>query len=71
MIYEDNAACIAHIKAGYIKGDQIKHISPKFFSTHELLEWDIDVKQIRSFDNLLNYLPSHYQPLGIEKLLRE
>ena len=31
MIYEDNVACIAQIKVGYIKGDQIKHILPKFF----------------------------------------
>jgi len=38
MIYEDNAACIAQIKAGYIKGDRIKHILPKFFFTHDY--WD-------------------------------
>ncbi|KAL0355515.1 UNVERIFIED_CONTAM: Retrovirus-related Pol polyprotein from transposon TNT 1-94 [Sesamum radiatum] len=30
VIYEDNAACIAQIKDGYIKGDRTKHISPKF-----------------------------------------
>ncbi|XP_031116482.1 secreted RxLR effector protein 161-like [Ipomoea triloba] len=35
-IYEDNAACIAQLKEGYIKGDRIKHISPKFFFTHDL-----------------------------------
>ena len=52
MIYEDNAACIAQIKAGYIKGDRIKHILPKFFLTHELLGSDIDVMQVRSSDNL-------------------
>ena len=34
-IYEDNAACIEQIKEGYIKGDRTKHISPKFFFTHE------------------------------------
>jgi hypothetical protein len=28
---------VAHIKAGYIKGDQIKHILPWLFFTHELL----------------------------------
>ena len=43
MIYEDNATCIIQIKAGYIKGDRIKHILPKFFFTHELLGSDIDV----------------------------
>ena len=36
IIYEDNVACIAQIKGGYIKGDRSKHISPKFFYTHEL-----------------------------------
>ena len=36
VLYEDNAACIAQIKGGYIKGDRTKNISPKFFYTHEL-----------------------------------
>jgi hypothetical protein len=36
VIYKDNTACIAQIKEGYIKGDGTKHISPKFFSTHDL-----------------------------------
>ena len=36
LLYEDNAACIAQIKGGYIKGDRTKHILPKFFYTHEL-----------------------------------
>ena len=35
-LFEDNAACIAQIKGGYIKGDKTKHISPKFFYTHEI-----------------------------------
>lgn len=53
VIYEDNAACIAQIKEGYIKGDRTKHISPKFFSTHELqVEGKVDVKQIQSSQNL-------------------
>ncbi|XP_051139134.1 secreted RxLR effector protein 161-like [Andrographis paniculata] len=29
-IYEDNAACIAQLKGGYIKGDRTKHISQSF-----------------------------------------
>ena len=36
IMYEDNAACIAQLKDGYIKGDRTKHILPKFFFTHEL-----------------------------------
>ena len=35
-LHEDNVACIAQLKGGYIKGDRTKHISPKFFYTHEL-----------------------------------
>ena len=51
--YEDNAACITQIRGGYIKGDRTKHIAPKFFYTYELQKsGDIDVKQIRSCDNL-------------------
>ena len=52
-LHEDNAACIAQIKEGYIKGDRTKHIAPKFFSTHDLQkEGVIDVCQVRSIDNL-------------------
>ena len=53
ILFEDNAACIAQIKGGYIKGDRTKHISPKIFYTHELQKnSEIDVRQIRSSDNL-------------------
>ena len=53
IIFEDNAACIAQIKEGYIKGDNTKHIAPKFFHTHELQKnQETIVKQIRSNENL-------------------
>jgi hypothetical protein len=53
ILYEDNAACITQIKGGYIKGDRTKHISPKFFYTHELQKnGEIDVQKIRSSENL-------------------
>ena len=43
----------AQIAGGYIKGDRTKHISPKFFYTHELQKsGEIYVQQIRSSDNL-------------------
>ena len=35
-LHEDSAACIIQIKGGFVKGDKIKHISPKFFYTNEL-----------------------------------
>jgi hypothetical protein len=48
VIYEDNTACIAQIKEGYIKCDRTKHISPKFFSTHDLQKnGSINVCQIK------------------------
>ena len=51
-LYEDNAACIAQLKGGYIKGDRTKHISPKLFYTHELQNnGEINIRQIRSSDN--------------------
>jgi hypothetical protein len=61
ILYEDNAACITHITGGYIKGDRTKHISPKFFFTHELHKsGEIDVKQIRSSDNLADLFTKSY-----------
>ena len=53
VLHEDNVACIAQIKEGFIKGDRTKHISPKFFYTHKLqTKCEIDVQQIRSCNNL-------------------
>jgi len=53
ILYEDNGACITQIRGGYIKGDRTKLISPKFFYTRELQKSGyIDMKQIRSSDNL-------------------
>ena len=53
ILFEDSATCIAQITRGYIKGDMIKHISPKFFYTHEHHKrGNIDIQQIRSSKNL-------------------
>ncbi|XP_060216469.1 secreted RxLR effector protein 161-like [Lycium barbarum] len=55
ILYEDNTACIAQLKGGYIKGDRTKHISPKFFFTHDLQQnGEIDVQQACSSDNLVD-----------------
>ncbi|KAM2133813.1 hypothetical protein ACFX1R_003879 [Malus domestica] len=52
-IFEDNAACIEHLNNGYIKGDNTKHIEPKFFFSHQQQEHQkIEVTQIHSQDNL-------------------
>ena len=69
ILFEDNAACIAQIKGGYIKGDRTKHISPKIFYTHELQKnGEIDVQQIRSSDNL-TYLFTKALPTSTFKKL--
>ena len=53
VLYEDNAACIAQVKGGYIKDDLTKHISQKFFYTYELQNsGEINVQQIRFSYNL-------------------
>lgn len=35
IIYEDNTTYINKLKLGLIKGDDTKHITPKFFFSHE------------------------------------
>lgn len=54
ILYEDNDACIAQPKGGYIKGDKTKHISPtKKNFTHDLQKKGaIDVQQVCSSDNM-------------------
>ena len=69
-IFEDNTACIAQVRGGYIKGDRTKHISPKFFYTHELQQSrQIDVKQIRSTDNLADLFTKTLPTSTFEKLV--
>ena len=70
IIYEDNAACVAQVRGGYIKGDRTKHISPKFFYTHELQESrQIDVKQIQSINNLADLFAKSLSMSTFEKLV--
>ena len=69
-IFEDNAACIAQVRGGYIKGDKTKHIFPKFFYTHKLQESrQIDVKQIRSTYNLADLFIKTLPTSIFEKLV--
>ncbi|KAL2610538.1 hypothetical protein R1flu_029111 [Riccia fluitans] len=52
ILYEDNAACVHQIQKGYIKGDCMKHIAPKFFFTSELHGKEIAIQAINSCNNL-------------------
>jgi hypothetical protein len=70
VLYEDNSACVAQMKKGYIKGDRMKHILPKFFSTHELDEaGEINIQQIRSNDNLADMFTKSLNPKKFAELV--
>ena len=70
ILHEDNAACIAQLKEGFIKGDRTKHISPKFFFTHDLQKnGDIIVQKIRSSDNLADLFTKALPTPTFKKLI--
>ena len=70
ILFEDNVACIAQIKEGYIKRDRTKHISQKFFYTHELQKnGEIDAQQIRSSDNLADLFTKALPTSTFKKLI--
>ena len=52
-IFEDNSACVAQLKEGYIKSDRTKHITPRFFSYIRELEKnkELDIEYVRPCDN--------------------
>ena len=71
-LYEDNAACIAQLKGGFIKGDRTKHISPKLFYTHELQKnGDINVQQIRSSDNVSDLFTKSLPTATFKKMVHK
>ena len=70
-IFEDNAACIEQLKKGYIKEDNTKHITPKFFYSHQQQQHqNIEVKQIRSQDNLADLFTKSLPKSTFEKLVQ-
>lgn len=50
-IFEDNRPCVNQISKGFIKGDRIKHIAPKFFYTAEQHGEHINIVWISSQEN--------------------
>ena len=72
ILYKDNAACITKIRGGYIKDDRsrTKHIASKFFYTHELQKsGNIDVKRIRSCDNLVDMFTKPLLTTNFKKMV--
>ena len=66
-LFEDNASCIAQIK-----GDRTKHISPKFFYTHELQKsGEIDVKKTSSSNNLADLFMKSLSSSTFKKLIHK
>ena len=71
MIFEDNAACIEQLKKGYIKGDNTKHIVPKFFYSHQQQQHqNIEVKQIRFQENLADLFTKSLPKSTFQKLIQ-
>jgi len=54
--------CIDQLRGGYIKGERTKHISSKFFFTHDLQRYgEINVQQVHSSDNMQTCSSKYYQ----------
>ncbi|XP_026378445.1 uncharacterized protein LOC113272866 [Papaver somniferum] len=77
-IYKDNATCIEQMKQGYIKGDNTKHISPKFFyNQQQQCLLNIQVNKVPYDENVADLftksLPKflfekHVKSIGLRKL---
>ena len=71
IIYEDNAACVTQMQTGYIKRNMTKYIAPKLFFPHELQQsGHINVKQIKSCDNLADLFTKSLPTTSFEKCVR-
>ena len=73
VLFEDNAACVAQMKEGFIKSDRTKHIPPKFFSFSQELEKDkkINIQYIRSSDNVADLFTKALPPTTLRKLIHD
>ena len=70
-IFEDNATCIEQLKKSCIKGDNTKHITLKFFFSHQQQEYQkIEVTQIRSQDNLADLFTKSLPKATFQKLVQ-
>ena len=66
-----NAACIEQMKLGFIKGDNTKHISPKFFYNQQQQQLlNIQVNQVSSENNVADLFIKSLPKSTIEKHVR-
>ena len=67
-IYEDNTACIEQIKLGFIKGDNTKHISPKFFYNQQQQQFlNIQMNRVSSEYNVADFFTKSLPKSTLEK----
>jgi hypothetical protein len=73
VIFEDNAACVAQVGAGFIKSDRVKHIPPQLFGyTQELIQsGQIDVQKIESAHNIADMLTKALPAYTHRRLVHE
>jgi len=73
VIFEDNAACVAQVGAGFIKTDRVKHISPHLFGyTQDLVETkQIEVKKIESAHNIADIMTKALPAYTHRRLVQE
>lgn len=67
IIYEDNIACISHLKERYIKGDKIN----LFFTLGLQKNGDISLQQIRLCDNLADIFTKSLSNRIFEHLIQK
>jgi hypothetical protein len=71
-IYEDNAACIAQMQAGYIKNNMTKHNSPNFFYTHELQkQGEVNILKVQSCDNVADLFTKSLPATTFRKFIHD
>jgi len=73
VLFEDNVACVAQLKEGFIKSDRTKHIFPKFFSFSQELDKnkEINIQYIRSSDNVADLFTKALPTTTLRKLIRD
>jgi hypothetical protein len=60
------------MQTGYIRGNVTKHIAPKLFYPHELLEsGKINILQIKSCDNLIDLYTKSLPTFMFQKFVHE
>ena len=68
VLYDDNATRVTQMSNGYVKGNLIKYIAPKFFYPHELHKNSvIIIEKVRSSDNLADLFTKSLPTSTFEK----